>query len=473
MNNISKRKFLRAAAAAPLATSGLATSFGIGLSGLAALAAQQPARAAAGSDYRALVCVFMAGGNDSHNWVVPTDADGYAQYAVVRGALAMPASGLRPLSATPRQASGRQFGFAADLEPLRSLYEEGKLAVIANVGTLVRPTTRADYLAGTALPPKLFSHNDQQSWWQSLAPEGSRSGWGGRIADAVMAGNGAPIFTSVSASGNAIFLAGAQGQQYQIGTTGAVPIRPLTEGSTLGSRTVQAVLRRSLARARAESMQAGYNHVVKRSAEAYEVLAQAVANVNVGALRSSGASLSNNSTLALENLPLAQQLRAVTQMIGARDTLGMRRQVFMVQIGGFDSHGSQLRDQPALMAGVAQSIAWFMGAMREQGLEDAVTVFTASDFGRTLTSNGSGSDHGWGSHHFVTGGAVRGRDIYGRFPITALHTQDDVGSGRMLPSTSVTEYGATLARWMGVTGSDLATVFPNIGNFPSSDLGFI
>ena len=473
MKNTSKREFLRAAAAAPLAASGLATSFGIGLSGLAALAAQQPARAAAGSDYRALVCIFMAGGNDSHNWVVPTDSESYAQYASVRGALAMPISGLRTLSVAPQQASGRQFGFAADLAPLRSLYEEGKLAVVANVGTLVRPASKADYLSGTALPPKLFSHNDQQSWWQSLAPEGSRSGWGGRIADAVMAGNGQPIFTSVSASGNAVFLAGAQGQQYQIGTTGAVPIRPLTEDQTLGSRTVQAVLRRSLERTRAEPMQAGYNQVVKRSAEAYEVLAQAMANVNTGALRSSGVILSNNNTLSLETLPLAQQLRAVAQMIGARAVLGMRRQVFMVQIGGFDTHGSQMRDQPALMAGVAQSIAWFMGAMRDQGLEDAATLFTASDFGRALTSNGSGSDHGWGGHHFVAGGAVRGRNIYGRFPITALGTQDDIGSGRMLPSTSVTEYAATLARWMGVTGSDLTTVLPNIGNFASSDLGFI
>jgi uncharacterized protein (DUF1501 family) len=473
MKNVSKREFLQAAAAAPLAASGLATTFGIGLSGLAALAAHQSARAATGSDYRALVCVFMAGGNDSHNWVVPTDAENYAQYAGVRGALAMPASGLRSLSTTLRQASGRQFGFAADLDPLRSLYEEGKLAVVANVGTLVRPTSKADYLAGTALPPKLFSHNDQQSWWQSLAPEGSRSGWGGRIADAVMAGNGAPIFTSVSACGNAIFLAGANGQQYQIGTTGAVPIRPLNEDSTLGSQTVAAVLRRSLARTRVDPLQAGYNQVAKRSAEAYDVLARAVANVNVGSLRGSGASLSNNNTLALETVPLAQQLRAVAQMIGARDALGMRRQVFMVQIGGFDSHGNQLRDQPGLMGSVAQSIAWFIGAMREQGLEDAVTVFTASDFGRTLTSNGSGSDHGWGSHHFVAGGAVRGRDIYGRFPITALGTQDDVGSGRMLPSTSVTEYSATLARWMGVTGSDLTTVLPNIGNFSSPDLGFL
>lgn len=474
MSNPSKRSFLRAAAVAPLATGGLlGSSFGLGMAGLAALATPQPARAAGGDDYRALVCVFLAGGNDAHNWVVPTDSTGYADYVRARGSLAMPASALRNLSTAAGQASGRRFGFASDLDPLRELYESGELAVVANVGTLQRPTTKADYLAGTALPPKLFSHNDQQSWWQSLAPEGARSGWGGRIADALLAHNGTPLFTSVSACGNSIFLAGAHGQQYQIGTTGAVPIRPLRDASTLGSPTVAAVLRRSMARQRTDGLQSGYNQVVKRSADAYEVLAQAVAQVQVSSLRSSGQRLSDNSTLMLETLPLAQQLRAVLQMISARSALGMRRQVFMVQMGGFDSHGNLLRDQPALMAGVAQSIAWFMAALREQGLQDAVTTFTASDFGRTLTSNGSGSDHGWGNHHFVAGGAVRGRDIYGQFPITALGTPEDVGSGRMLPTTSVTAYAATMARWMGVSNSDLAVALPNIGEFPTSNLGFL
>ena len=415
----------------------------------------------------------MAGGNDAHNWVVPADTAGYAEYARARGALAMPSANLQTLSAAPRQASGRTFAFASDLDPLRELYEAGQLAVIANVGTLQRPTTKPEYLAGTSLPPKLFSHNDQQSWWQSLAPEGARSGWGGRIADALMAQNGAPIFTSVSASGNAILLSGVQGQQYQIGTTGAVPIRPLQDASTLGSTTVGSVLRQSMARTRNDQLQSGYNQVVRRSSEAYNLLSQAVAKTTVAQLRSSGVRLSNNSSINLELLPAAQQLRAVAQMITARSTLGMQRQVFMVQIGGFDTHGNLVRDQPALMGGVAQSIAWFMQTMRDQGLADAVTLFTASEFGRTLSTNGSGSDHGWGSHHFVVGGAVKGRDIYGKFPITALGTAEDIGSGRTLPTTSVTEYAATLARWMGVSAADLAVVLPNIGNFSNTDLGFL
>ncbi len=470
--NSSRRDFLRRAAAGPMAASGLSSSFGLGMAGLAAMAAHSPAQAA-GGDYKALVCLFMAGGNDAHNWVVPCDATGYAEYAAARANLAMPMSSLRPLSTSPGQASGRQFAFATDLDPMRELYEQGKLAVVANVGTLVRPTTKAQFQAATDLPPKLFSHNDQQSWWQSLAPEGARSGWGGRIADALMAGNDAPVFTSVSACGNAIFLSGTSGQQYQISTTGAVPMRPLTDRSTLGSATVGSVMRRSLARARAEPMQAAYNKVSQRSAEAYEVLASAVASSNVGSLRGSGIALSNNSTLNIENLPVAQQLHAVAQMIAVHGTLGMRRQVFMVQIGGFDCHGNLMRDQPALMASVAQSVSWFLQVMRDRGLEDQVTLFTASDFGRTLTSNGSGSDHGWGSHHFVAGGAVKGRDIYGRFPVTALGTPDDIGSGRLLPSTGVTEYAATMARWMGLSATNIATVLPNIGNFAGTDLGFL
>ncbi len=464
MNN-SKRQFLK------LATAGLGTPFTAGLAGVAALAAQSAQ--AQSSDYRALVCLFMAGGNDAHNWVVPVDSEGYGDYSRARSSLAMPVSDLRALSAASRQAPGRQFAFASDLDPLRDLYEAGKLAVVANVGTLVRPTTRADYQAGLGLPPKLFSHNDQQSWWQSLAPEGARSGWGGRIGDAVAASNQHPVFTMVSASGNAIFLAGAAGQQYQITTSGAVGMTPMLSGSTLGSNTVAKVLQRSQFDAGSHALQAAYARTVKRSSEAYAVLAQAVSQVQVRPIGSQPVRLSNQGLLALDQLPLARQLRAVAEMIGCHQNLGMRRQVFMVSMGGFDTHGSLMRDQPALMAGVAQSINYFLSVLRDMGLENQVTLFTGSDFGRTLTSNGSGSDHGWGGHHFVAGGAVKGRDIYGRFPITALGSTDDVGSGRLLPSTSVTAYAATLARWMGLSASDIAMALPNIGNFSGTDLGFV
>jgi len=213
--------------------------------------------------------------------------------------------------------------------------------------------------------------------------------------------------------------------------------------------------------------------VTKRSADAYALMTSALSTVQVGALPEQAQLLPNGGALQLSSLPLARQLRTVAQMIAAGKQQGMRRQVFMVSMAGFDTHGSQMRDQPTLMAAVAQSTAWFLSAVRDQGLANAVTLFSASDFGRTLTSNGDGSDHGWGSHHFVAGGMVRGRDIYGRFPTLALGSADEVGSGRLLPSAAVTEYGASLARWMGVANSDLATVFPGIGNFGSQDLAFV
>jgi uncharacterized protein (DUF1501 family) len=429
--------------------------------------------AASGSDYRALVCLYMAGGNDSHNWVVPVDSTGYADYVRSRSSLALPLSALTPLSSASRQAAGRRFAFPLELDPMRQLYESHELAVVANVGPLTRPTTKAQYDAGTALPPKLFSHNDQSSNWQALAPEGARAGWGGRIGDALMSANAQPIFTTVSAAGNAVFLSGTSATQYQINPAGAVGIGGLSDASTLGSTSAAAVLRRTLYDAGDNAFQAELARINKRSDEAYRLLSSAMSQVSVPPIVSSRAVLPDGTSLVLEQTPLAKQLRAVVQMMACSQTLGMRRQVFMVSIGGFDTHGNQLRDQPALMATVAQSIAYFMDTLRALGMGNNVTLFTASDFGRTLTSNGSGSDHGWGSHHFVVGGAVKGGDIYGRFPVTALGTADDIGSGRLLPSTSVTEYAATMARWMGVPETELATALPTLPNFGAGNLGFV
>jgi uncharacterized protein (DUF1501 family) len=475
--NPSKRQFLRAGAglsmSASALTARLGSPFAASLAGLAGLAAQSAAAATVGGDYRALVCLFMAGGNDSHNWVVPVDASGFAEYSRVRSSLALPMSSLTALSGASRQAAGRQFGMPAELAPLRELYESKQLAVVSNVGPLVRPTTKAEYLAGASLPPKLYSHNDQSSNWQALAPEGARAGWGGRIADALMGNNGSPVFTTVSASGNAVFLSGSSAIQYQINTAGAVGVGGFYDRYTLGSSTVGSVLRKTEYDAGDNPFQSEVARVVKRSAEAYDVLSKALATVNVAPIVNSAARLPNGASLALDQTPLAKQLRAVAQMIAAGPTLGMRRQVFMVSMGGFDTHGNEMRDQPLLMATVAQSISYFMNTMRGLGLSNNVTLFTASEFGRTLTSNGSGSDHGWGGHHFVAGGAVRGGDIYGRFPITALGTADDLGSGRMLPSTSVTEYAATMARWMGLSASDLAVALPGLSNFGAADLAFV
>jgi uncharacterized protein (DUF1501 family) len=239
-----------------------------------------------------------------------------------------------------------------------------------------------------------------------------------------------------------------------------------------GSTGAPAALRRSLADAgSAAPLQAEYVRVMQRAIGASALLQTALPGVNVPAIPATPIVPGSSSTLDKD--PLARQLRMVAAMIGAGPTLGMRRQVFMVSMGGFDTHANQVRDQPALTARVAQSVDYFLQAMTTMGLLDNVLLFTASDFGRTLLSNGQGSDHGWGSHHIVAGGAVRGRNVYGRFPSTALGSADDVGSGRLLPATSVTEYAASLGRWMGLSGTELASVLPNVGNFSQAGVGFV
>lgn len=467
----SKRNLIKAAAALGFSPSAI-KPFGATLAAMAGLATHS-ARAANG-DYKALVCLFMAGGNDSHNWLVPTDSDSYADYARGRSNLALAQSALTPLSSAPSQPSGRSFALARDLEPLRGLYEQGELAFVSNVGPLENPTSKADFAAGRNLPAKLFSHNDQQANWQSMSPEGARAGWGGRIADLLMDLNGQPLFTTVSAAGNHILLSGLQCKQYQINPAGPVGINGLTRPSTLGSSEVAAVMRSLQREAGTNAFQSSYSQVVQRSDEAYRLLSQAAGQVSMPPLRAPEHAVSTTGQpVDLTTLPLARQLRAVTQMMASHGTLGMKRQIFMVSMGGFDTHANLLRDQPLLMAGVASAVRAFMDDLRVLGLHDKVTLFSASDFGRTLTTNGSGSDHGWGSHHFVAGGAVRGRDIYGRFPNLALGGADDVGSGRLLPGISVVEYAAALGNWFGVSNSDLATVLPNFGNFAGGGPRFL
>ena len=478
--NAGRRHFLRAASGlAAAAASPFGPQFNaplaLGLAGLGAMAAQGASATDTSGGYKALVCLYMAGGNDSHNWVVPIDSTGYADYAAVRRELAWAQAKLLPITSTS-QGSGRAFGMPLDLQPLQALYEAGKCAVVANVGPLERPITKADFTAGNNLPAKLFSHNDQQSTWQSLSAEGARSGWGGRMGDALMSANQYPVFTAVSAAGNAVFLTGSGVTQYQVGADGPVAVGGLSNAWLTGSSSASGALRRVLASPGVDPFQVEYARVMQRSIDTSSTLAAALAAPAGGAvpaLPSNNIALASGGSLTLSTDSLAKQLRVVAQMIAAGPGLGMKRQVFMVQLGGFDSHANQMRDQPLLMSRVAWASSWFMSALASVGMMDSVTLFTASDFGRTLASNGAGSDHGWGSHHFVAGGAVKGRNIYGRFPVTALGTADDMGSGRLLPSTSVTEYAATLGRWMGLTATELTTVLPNLGNFSLPAQGFV
>jgi uncharacterized protein (DUF1501 family) len=466
----SRRHFMRSAAALAATLPGARAPLALGLGALAA----QAAAAADTTGYKALVCLFLYGGSDSHNWVVPIDADGYAAYAAARSDLAWPLQQLAPIAST-RQATGRAFGLPLELAPLRTWYEAGRAAVLANVGPLLRPTTKADVQAGRALPAKLFSHNDQASTWQSLFPEGAPSGWGGRMGDILMAANPYPVFTGMSATGNAVFLSGQSVTQYQVGQGGPVGVRGLSANWMFGSNTLRPVLQRSLVRGHGngDPYSGEYGAVMRRSIDTAADLQAALAQVSVAALPTAPVTLGGANPVTLANDGLARQLHLVARLIGAGQRVGMKRQVFMVSMGGFDTHAHQMRDQPTLMAQVALGVDWFLQALQAQGLLDQVTLFTGSDFGRTLLSNGDGSDHGWGSHHFIAGGAVRGRDIYGRFPVTATGTVDDVGSGRLLPSTSVTELAATLGGWMGLSRAEQGIVLPGLANFPAAPLGFV
>ena len=473
----ARRHFLQAAsgmaaAAAHPIGARFSTPFAMSLAGLGAMAAQSSSAADTRGPYKALVCLFLAGGNDSANWLVPTDAAGYAEYAATRRDLAWPAARLLPITSSG-QGAGRSFGMPQELAPLRDLYEAGRMAWVANVGPLERPITKAEYLAGQGVPAKLFSHNDQASNWQSLSPEGATSGWGGRMGDLLMSANQYPVFTAVSAAGNAVFLSGSQVVQYQVNSAGPVRVNALDASQVHGSATAVAALRQVVAQTGNNDYQREYARVAQRSLDTTAVLQAGIASTSVATLPSIPIALPNGGTLNLSQDALAQQLRVVAQMVATAPRLGMRRQVFMVSMGGFDTHANQMRDQPLLMARVAHAAGWFMGTLASQGLQNNVTLFSASDFGRTLTSNGQGSDHGWGANHFVVGGAVRGRQVYGRMPTLALGTADDVGSGRLLPSAGVTPYAATMGRWMGLTDAETAMVLPNALQFSPGGLGFL
>ncbi|MCE2988625.1 MAG: DUF1501 domain-containing protein, partial [Nitrosomonadaceae bacterium] len=312
------------------------------------------------------------------------------------------------------------------------------------------------------LPPKLFSHNDQQSVWQSSSPEGARKGWGGRMGDLFASQNANSVFTCNSLAGAAVFLAGDQVIAYQVGTNGSVAISGLS-GTLFGSTTARDQLRSVITTRGTSLLQQDMATIVDRSINADATLSAALAAAPDFPVP---ANFGNNA--------LANQLRVVSRMIAARNTLGAKRQIFLVSLGGFDTHATQLNVQPGLHTQLANALSYFNSNLHSLNMSNNVTTFTASDFGRTLVDNGTaGTDHGWGSHHFIMGGAVRGGRYYGTFPIMGLNNSDEVGSGRLIPTTSVVQYAATLATWFGVSSGNMTTVLPNIGNFSSANLGFM
>ncbi|RSZ37187.1 MULTISPECIES: DUF1501 domain-containing protein [unclassified Variovorax] len=482
----TRRAFLRRSG--QLAMAGTALPFALNLAAMGEAAAQ----AAPGDDYKALVCVFLFGGNDYANTLVNFDADSYTKYSTIRGAIALPSDAA--LAATELKpavslANGRKYALNPAMTRLTTLFDEGKMAVQLNVGPLIKPLTRAQF-NGTnrkdfPIPPKLFSHNDQQSIWQSSSPEGSTIGWGGNLGDLMLSGQrNASLFTCISVAGNAVFLSGDEALQYQVGTRGAVRINSVSSatGNVYGSSAVKAAMQQLAQQARGHTLENEYNKVTLRAVEAEGKITTAILPDDLNG----NFPTSNN---------LADQLKMVARLIRGRTSLGVRRQVFFVSMGGYDLHDDLDTKQGPLMQRLSEAMFAFQRQMEALGIADKVTAFTASDFGRTLSSNGNGSDHGWGSHHFVVGGAgagtgaVKGKAFYGTPPPVSVGNtaaDDDqwhVGQGRLLPTTSVDQYAATLAKWFGVPDADLNSILPNLKNFnnitaPSGisyprDLGFM
>ncbi len=410
-------------------------------------------------DYKALVCIFLFGGNDSNNMLIPLDTPGFSAYQQSRAGLALPQGGLMPI--TP-PSLGSPFGFHQRFVELQSLFNSGQLGVLANVGTLVRPTTRSQFLQGQAtLPQNLFSHADQQAQMQTAMPDSSAStGWAGRTADKIQSIFGGNFPIVISLAGTNIFCEGLVARAIE---SSGNPTSLLNGFS--GSATSQA---------RLAALQSLLTFDTGVS------LIQAASTTTSNALQDSQAlatALASAPTLAtpFPNSGLAQQLKQVAQIISVRSALGLQRQIFFVSLGGFDTHSDQIATQDPLFQSLSQGMNAFYQATVELGVAQQVTSFTLSDFSRTYQPDStSGTDHAWGGHHLILGGAVKGGDFYGTFPTLALGGPDDAtNEGRWIPTTSLDQYAATLANWFGVAAADLPTIFPNLVNFTTPTLKFL
>jgi uncharacterized protein (DUF1501 family) len=432
------------------------------LNRIAAAASLDSAPKAAGEDYRALVCVFMFGGNDGNNTVIPTSASEYQQYATGRtSTLALAQGTLLPL--TVQNTPGRTFALHPAMAGLQGLFIRGKAAIVANSGPLLAPTTRADLQARRVpIPPDLYSHSDQQAQWQSSISDGSpRSGWGGRLGDLMKAANGASqSSTLISVSGNNLFEVGTTLSSFKVSPGNHFGF-DFYQGPTATDPLSRAITG-LLALPGTNLFEGAWKDVIARAMENQRVLASALA-------------AAPPFTTAFPNSGIGSQMQMIARLVAVRQALGLKRQVFFASIGGFDTHGEgQLNDQAGLLGEVSAALTALHDATAELQCSELVTSFTASDFNRTFPSNGKGSDHAWGNHHFVVGGAVRGGSIYGTFPTLVRAGPDDTGSGGLwIPSVSVDQYAATLAAWFGVGVADMGVIFPNLSRFPVANLGFM
>lgn len=463
MNRLARRRFLRNAAAGGLAFA-LARTPGVSWA--------QMGGGGDFPDYRALVCLFLFGGNDSWNMVVPRSQAEYNVYATTRQNLAVPQASLLPINLAVPDVSGWQFGLHPSMAGIAAMFNSGRAAFVSNIGPLLRPTTLSQYQnRSVALPPQLFSHNDQQDQWHTLkgvAP--SKTGWAGRMADTLasrVTAQQMPL--NVSLQGQTLFFAGNATAPYTMGVTG--PTAFTAFGTTGMGLTRRQAFEAALHVTHPTVYGTAFADIQQRAVQFGDGIAAALEAAP------DFAALPNAPPAPLSTL--ATQLRTVAKLIATRDRLQMSRQVFFVTTGGFDTHDDQLVDQPNLLGIVSDALQRFDEAMQQLAMSQSVTVFTQSDFGRTLTSNGDGTDHAWGGVQLVTGGAVAGGRIYGQYPLLRIGARagtdraDDVGGGRFIPTTSSDQFAATLARWFGIADADLATVAPSLNNFAQRDLGFM
>jgi uncharacterized protein (DUF1501 family) len=511
----TRRRFMLATGAMATAAP-VATAFGLQLASFGSAASQSA------DGYKALVCIFQLGGNDANNLLLATDTDSWGRYWSARNTGADPIALMPPghaptavgavnpltgrtasratpdawggvIPITPRtpqaipagtNASARTFGMHPMMAPLLPAWQQGRMAFVANVGTLIEPLTRTEFeRRQKRIPASLFSHNDQQAMWQAGLTEGVRTGWGGRFGDLLASMNGQnALFTAMSTAGNTVFLSGANVVQYQTstGTTPAVRVNAATSSSILGSSAAPALLA-AMARdtAHPSMLASDFAGVTDRSMTAASALNAAAAG-SLPASLPGPAPYVNPISGNVESNSLSTQLQTVARMIAAGPALGLKRQVFFVAAGGHDNHDRQNVDQPNNLSKLAHAMAHFDATLANVGgvdMRGSVTAFTASDFSRTFNTNGDGTDHAWGGHHIVMGGAVRGGDIYGQFPTIGLNAagfvNPDLTGNHMIPTTSVDQYAATLGAWFGVGWNDLNVILPNLRNFSRPNLGLV
>lgn len=444
MHDATRRQFLKSAAAAGIV--GMATNPWLQMQAMA-----QSASSGAG-DYKALICLFLYGGNDGNHLLLPYDTADYALYTKARGNLALNRDTVLPVS--PNNTNGRRFALHPAFTRTKAMFDAGQVALLANTGPLIVPTTKDQYSKKSVpLPSNLFSHSDQQTAWQtdSFNPTLVRGGWGGRMLERLVdAGSANRGYSCVSVTGSALWGSGDMGlMPYRVPSSGQFGLESYKPG---GTDPLSVALTGLINEPRSDLFEAAWLQSLKRATDNQRVLADALKGAN--------------AATAFPNTELGGQMAMIAKLIRVRGALGLTRQCFFCSLGGFDTHGEgQLVEQQQKFAQIDAAVSAFMAEIAALGLSKQVTLFTASDFGRTLVSNSRGSDHGWGNHHLVYGGAVQGGKLHGRFPDHTVGGQDDIGGGNWIPSLALDQFGAELGRWFGTSGTVLPEVFPQMANF--------